>query len=109
MKLKKYLLLTATVLLGFASCSDDDDKDIQNDFIKKTVAPAIVGEKIEFAYAMGTTSGRLGTAEAKASIAGALGTTFDLNSYYTHRSATNLVLNGITYKSGDEVPVRTVK
>jgi|GEM_PF-73290 len=109
MKLNKYLLLTAAVLIGFSACSDDDDKDIKNDFLKKTISPAIVGEKLEFAYAMGTTSGKLGTAEVTASIAGGEGTIFDLNSYYTHRLATELVINGVTYRSGDEVPLRTVK
>ena len=52
MKLLKYVMLSAIALSCF-SCSDDDDSTLRNDLIKKTVAPAIAGEKIEFAYAMG--------------------------------------------------------
>ena len=55
MKLLKYVMLSAIALSCF-SCSDDDDSTLRNDLIKKTVAPAIAGEKIEFAYAMGAPS-----------------------------------------------------
>ena len=82
MKLLKYVMLSAIALSCF-SCSDDDDSTLRNDLIKKTVAPAIAGEKIEFAYAMGAQMGQLGQAEARAS--------------------------GVTYQAGDDVPVQTVK
>ena len=58
MKLLKYAMLPFIALSCFA-CSDDDESAIKNDMIKKTVSPAIAGEKIEFAYAMGTTNGRI--------------------------------------------------
>ena len=73
MKLLKYAMLPFIALSCFA-CSDDDESAIKNDMIKKTVSPAIAGEKIEFAYAMGTTNGRINKAEAVASITGATGT-----------------------------------
>ncbi|WP_110312464.1 DUF4466 family protein [Dysgonomonas alginatilytica] len=106
MKRTKYIFLFI-IFLGFASCSDDEDSSLKNDFIKKTVAPALVGEKIEFAYAAGTTSGRLATVEANASIAGAQGTEFGVHSYYTTRVA--LTTGGVNYKVGDDVPLKTVK
>ena len=106
MKLLKYVMLSAIALSCF-SCSDDDDSTLRNDLIKKTVAPAIAGEKIEFAYAMGTQMGQLGQAEARASISGAEGTGFELNSWFTARN--KLVVNGVTYQAGDDVPVQTVK
>ena len=106
MKLLKYVMLSAIALSCF-SCSDDDDSTLRNDLIKKTVAPAIAGEKIEFAYAMGAQMGQLGQAEARASISGAEGTGFELNSWFTARN--KLVVNGVTYQAGDDVPVQTVK
>ena len=104
MKLLKYVMLSAIALSCF-SCSDDDDSTLRNDLIKKTVAPAIAGEKIEFAYAMGAQMGQLG--QARASISGAEGTGFELNSWFTARN--KLVVNGVTYQAGDDVPVQTVK
>ncbi|MDR1370555.1 MAG: DUF4466 family protein [Dysgonamonadaceae bacterium] len=108
MKLFKYLLLLSIPVGLFVSCSDDDDNSgMKNDFIKKTTSPAIVGESIEFAYAMGATNGRLNTAEATASIAGGAGTGFGLFSYFTARG--NLTVNDVRYIAGDDVPLKTVK
>lgn len=106
MKIYKYLFLVI-LTVSLASCSDDESSDIKNDFMKKTTSPAIVGETIEFAYAMGTTSGRLNTAEAVASIAGFQGTGFGLYSYFTAR--TSITFNGVNYTGGAEVPIQTVK
>lgn len=107
MKLLKYLLLIIPVGLFFLSCSDDNDSSMKNDFIKKTTSPAIVGEPIEFAYAMGTTDGKLSAVEAAASIPGSAGTNFGLFSYFTARG--NMTVNNVNYVAGDDVPVRTVK
>jgi hypothetical protein len=105
MKLLKYLLV---IPFGFVlSCADSTESSMKNDFIKKTTAPAIVGQSIEFAYAMGTTSGRLSTAEAVASIAGATGSGFDLYSYFTARGT--MAVNGTNYAAGTNVPLRTVE
>lgn len=108
MKLSKYALLIALAGLCF-SCSDDDDSALKNDFIKKTTAPAIVGEKIEFAYAMGAQEGTLSKAEAVANIAGATGTDFELHSWFTNATKGNIVVDGVSYKPSDDVPLRTVK
>ena len=76
----------STIALACFACSSDDESGLKNDMIKKTTAPAIIGEKIEFAYAMGTTEGRLAKAEAIASFAGATGTDFELYSWFTARA-----------------------
>lgn len=106
MNIVKYAMLSALALACFA-CSDDDDSAIKNDMIKKTTAPAIAGEKIEFAYAMGATEGRLAKAEATATIPGAQGTDFELYSWFTARQ--DITVNGVNYRGGDEVPLQTVK
>ncbi len=106
MKLLKYVMLSAIAFSCFA-CSDDDDSALKNDYLKKTVAPAIAGEKIEFAYAMGATNGQLDKAEARASIAGADGTGFELYSWFTARN--KMEVNGVTYQAGEDVPLQTVK
>lgn len=106
MKLYKYALLIAVSAFCF-SCSDDDNSTLRNDVIKKTVAPAIAGEKIEFAYAMGAQSGKLYKAEVIASIAGAAGTNFEPWSWFTARNT--MTVNGVSYKGGDDVPLKTVK
>lgn len=76
----------------FVSCEDDDyevpegGKDLQNKCIKRTLGPNLVGEKIEFAYAMALApeNGKLVSAKVEASIPGANGTYFDTKSYYTN-------------------------
>ena len=99
MKLFKYAILSVIALSCF-SCSDDDDSALQNDWMKKTAAPAIVGEKIEFAYAMGTTEGQLSQAEAKASIAGAEGTNFESYSWFTARA--KIQIGDKVYQAGED-------
>ena len=106
MKLLKYAMLPFIALSCFA-CSDDDESAIKNDMIKKTVSPAIAGEKIEFAYAMGTTNGRINKAEAVASITGATSTGFELHSWFT--AQTGMDVNGVHYGAGEDVPIQTVK
>ena len=106
MKLFQYFLLLILTGLFFA-CSEDKEQNMKNDFLKKTVSPAVVGESVEFAYAMGATVGRLSTAEATASIAGAQGTGFGLYSYFTARGTMNV--DGTSYPAGSDVPVRTVQ
>ncbi len=106
MKLFKYAILSVLALACF-SCSDDGDSALQNDWLKKTTAPAIAGEKIEFAYAMGTTEGQLSQAEARASIAGAAGTDFEPYSWFTAR--TKIQIGDKVYQAGEDVPLLTVK
>jgi len=82
------------IIIFFASCSDDDyevpegGKKLQNKCIKRTIGPNLVGEKIEFAYAMALApeNGKLVSAKVEASITGASGTYFDNKSYHTNGS-----------------------
>lgn len=57
--------------------------NLKNDVIKKTVSPLVVGEKIEFAYAIGSLNGKLNSAQVIASIPGAAGTGFEPFSWRT--------------------------
>src|SRR5690606_4254041 len=88
-------LLLACAFMG-VSCDDepvlmrDAVTSLSNDCIKRSlpIAPNLVGEEIEFAYAMAipTELGTLTSAEVVASIPGATGTYFDPNSYNTNAS-----------------------
>src|SRR5258705_9224854 len=74
-------------------------KDVlQNDAIKRTIGPNIVGQVIEFAYAMAIpkTKGKLTTAEVEATIAGATGTFMENRSFFTNQSGTDV---GVTVGS----------
>lgn len=105
--MKRINILLLSAICFFISCSDDNESLLKNDLIKKTTAPAIVGEKIDFAYAIGTLSGKLTTAQAEASIAGNDGTGFERYSYYT--TFNEITIDGTRYPGGSEVPVKTVK
>jgi hypothetical protein len=86
-------LLMLSLLFQFA-CKKEKyslptPKDIlQNDVIKRSLGPNVVGLNIEFAYAMAIlpSKGKLVSAEVEASIAGAPGTYLENNSYYTNPS-----------------------
>lgn len=87
-----YSFFIAALLLFAMGCTKNKDyavptpKDVlQNDVIKRTLGPNIVGQKIEFAYAMALLpqKGKLVSAEVEASIAGATGTFLENKSYYT--------------------------
>ncbi len=81
MKIIKYLICLVA-LSSIISCSKESEKLLKDDFLLKTVSPAVVGESLEFAYAMATADGSLKSATAEASIAGAPGTGFDTKSYH---------------------------
>ncbi len=90
----------SAILLAFAfmgvSCDDepvlmkDPVTALSNDCIKRSlpIAPNLIGEEIEFAYAMAIPKelGQLTSAQVVASIPGASGTYFDPNSYHTNAS-----------------------
>lgn len=82
MKIIKYII-SFSLLAGLFSCAEETEPLLKDDYIMKTYAPAIAGEPLEFAYAMGAMEGTLATASAQANIAGAAGTGFDPNSYHT--------------------------
>lgn len=85
-------LLIGTLSLLAVSCKKDDYKlptpsdKLQNQAIKRTLGPNIVGQQIEFAYAMAILpgKGKLVSCTAEASIAGAAGTYMDNKSYFTN-------------------------
>ena len=87
----KYAVLTL-LLPAMIACKKKDyalpvPKDVlQNDCIKRTQGPNIVGQNIEFAYAMAILAekGKLVSASVEASIDGAAGTWMENKSYYTN-------------------------
>lgn len=100
MKLKYYYFVLLSFALIGVACDDDPVllKDpvsaLSNDCIKRSlpVAPNIVGNEIEFAYAMAIPNeqGKLSSAQVVSSIAGASGTYFDPNSYYINSSGQDI-------------------
>lgn len=95
--LKQSSLLAALFLL-MAACKKDPyalptAKDVlQNDAIKRSQGPNIVGLNIEFAYAMALpkAKGKLTSAEVVASIPGATGTFLEHRSFYTNASGVDV-------------------
>ena len=92
-----------TILLASLVACSDEDTSLQNDLIKRTTSPLIVGEKIEFAYAAGTPDSKLSTLSVRASIPGATGTNFEPYAWHTENGtdisevvATNCVTDGNT-------------
>ena len=95
---RKYFYVFASLLFGCAallsSCEEEEyalpvaESGLQNDAIKRTLGPNVVGLNIEFAYAMAIpeSEGRLTSARVEASIAGAPGTWLENNSYHTDGS-----------------------
>jgi len=79
----KYAVLILFVLVGTACKKEENNNRLQNNVIKKTLGPNLVGEKIWFSYAMGTPTDKLASAEVVASIAGADGTGFEPYSWNT--------------------------
>jgi hypothetical protein len=95
MKQYKFIYLVSALLLFIASaCSDDMDKPgsegyengLKNDCIKRTLGPNVVGVTIDFVYAMALPkeAGKIVSAKAEASIAGANGTFLEHRSFYTN-------------------------
>ena len=95
MQLKYYknITLLMVLIMLFAGCKKINEpllpsvpQVLQNDCIKRTLGPNVVGLNIEFAYAMALPKslGKIVSAQVTASIAGATGTYMDNNSYYTN-------------------------
>lgn len=87
----KILLLSLPLIALMISCKKETyslpeaKTNLQNDAIKRTLGPNIVGQNIEFAYAMalGAGKGKLVSSQMEATIAGAAGTYADNKSYFT--------------------------
>ena len=93
-----YSAAVMAVLLFLVGCKKEEyalpvAKDVlQNDAIKRTLGPNIVGNQIEFAYAMAILpeKGKLVSAQVEASIPGASGTYLENKSYYTNTSGNDV-------------------
>jgi hypothetical protein len=91
-------ILLLVGLFSLISCTKKEYKiptpkdTLQNDCIKRTQGPNIVGQTIEFAYAMAILAdkGKLTNAKVEASIDGAVGTWMENNSYYTNNSGVDV-------------------
>jgi hypothetical protein len=93
-----YTLVVLGLLLFITACKKESynlpkPKDaLQNDLIKRTLGPNVVGLNIEFAYAMAlpAAKGKLTSAEVVASIQGAPGTFLENRSFYTNGSGVDV-------------------
>jgi len=96
--INNYTSVLITILLFMVGCKKQEyalptpSGLLQNDVIKRTQGPNIVGQNIEFAYAMAIppTNSKLVSAEVEASIAGAPGTYLENNSYFTNQSGVDV-------------------
>lgn len=96
-KFFKYSTLLLALVLVVTSCKKDEESVsiLKNDCIKRSLGPNVVGQTIEFAYAMAlpydtTESATILSAQVEASIAGATGTYMENNSYYTNGSGVDV-------------------
>lgn len=86
----KYSYLLSAVLV-LVACKKEEyaipapKSELSNDVIKRTLGPNIVGDTIQFAYAMAlpASKGKLVSAQVEATFAGATGTYLENKSYYT--------------------------
>jgi len=83
-----YLLVTLLVFSAVSCSSDNNSSILQNDCIKRSIGPNLVGSDIDFAYAMALprSAGKIESASVEASIQGAPETWLEHNSYYTSPS-----------------------
>lgn len=88
------IFLMLGIIAAFFSCQVEEyaipevKMGLQNDCIKRTLGPNVVGLDLEFAYALAIADegARLTSIEVEASIPGASGTFLENNSYYTSGS-----------------------
>lgn len=93
-----YAALLFSAILLIVGCNDKPyavpvpKSVLQNDCIERSLGPNIVGQNIEFAYAMAIvpSKGTIVSAQVVASIPGAAGTYLDNNSYYTDASGVDV-------------------
>lgn len=99
MQLKYYKLsfLILMVVL-FASCQEKEysiptlEGGLHNDCIKRTLGPNVVGQKLEFAYAMALpqAEGKIVSAQVEASVTGGATTYLEHRSFYTNGSGVDV-------------------
>ena len=92
------LILLMVVVIFFSSCEKNEyaiplpKTGLNNDCIKRSLGPNIVGMNIEFTYAMALpkATGKIVSAQVEATIAGATGTYLENKSYYTNGSGVDI-------------------
>jgi hypothetical protein len=88
----------AVCILLLGACKEEEyalpvaESGLQNDAIKRSLGPNVVGLNLEFAYAMAIpeSEGRLTAARVEASIPGAPGTWLENNAYHTDGSGNDV-------------------
>ncbi len=81
------LLIWVFLIAVFSACEKEEESPLSNDLLKKSSGPIIVGNTIEFAYAIGSTDhSKLKAVEITASIAGNMGTGISTHSRKTSPS-----------------------
>ena len=104
MQRKYFSLIPLILIIFFNSCKNDvytvpvGKTGLNNDCIKRTLGPNIVGNNIEFAYAIAlpATEGKIISAQVEATIPAATGTYLENRSFYTNASGVDV---GITVGS----------
>jgi hypothetical protein len=96
----KYLILAWVMAFAvlFTACQEDEyalpeaKTHLQNDCIKRTIGPHLVGLDIEFVYAaaLGFGKGKITSMEVEATIPGASGTFMEHRSFFTNASGIDI-------------------
>lgn len=82
--MKQFVFFLMGILsIGLLGCSEGEEVNLKNDLIKKSMAPLVVGERVQFSYAAGTTESTLESFKAIASFPGAVGTNFEPYTWHT--------------------------
>jgi hypothetical protein len=117
---QNYISYYSTLLLSLAllmtACKEEEyalptaKEEFQNDCIKRTLGPNLVGQPIEFAYAMALPPGlgRITSAQVEASIAGASGTFLEHRAYFTNTSGTDVARTIGNPSSNDGVRTQVI-
>jgi hypothetical protein len=93
-----YIFFSLTAVALLSSCKEEEyaiptlPQELQNDVIKRTLGPNLVGLDLEFAYAMAIpkSMGKLVSAQVEATIGGAENTYLENKSYYTNSSGDDI-------------------
>ncbi|WP_019540175.1 DUF4466 family protein [Proteiniphilum acetatigenes] len=94
----KISIIILSLSLILISCESNEytvpeaNAEFQNDCIKRSIGPNVIGLDLEFAYAMalGYDRGKILTAEVEASIAGEEGTFLEHRTYHTNQGGSDI-------------------
>jgi hypothetical protein len=120
MQLKYYsFIFFACLALLFTACKQEEyaipaaGTELQNDCIKRSLGPNVVGLNIEFTYAMALpkSKGKIVSAQVEASIAGTPATYLENRSFYTNSSGVDIgiTVGSPSVNSGTKTEVTFVK